>query len=204
MEEPTRHDRLVDKSIIPVCTIMGVNIAAINMEWLVEFTKEHIKELSGDYMCVSNVHTTVMSYDDQTYCAVQNGGIMAIPDGGPLSSVGRKRGFKTGVITNGPSVLQHTKMENSGLLPYMDILVVSGDLEFAKPQPEIFEYTASKLGLKTEDCIYVGDHPVNDIQGALSAGMHALRMNWGWFKNQDLRPDVPVIASLSEVINYVS
>ena len=106
--------------------------------------------------------------------------------------------------TNGPSVLQHTKMENSGLLPYMDILVVSGDLEFAKPQPEIFEYTASKLGLKTEDCIYVGDHPVNDIQGALSAGMHALRMNWGWFKNQDLRPDVPVIASLSEVINYVS
>ena len=86
----------------------------------------------------------------------------------------------------------------------MDILVVSGDLEFAKPQPEIFEYTASKLGLKTDDCIYVGDHPVNDIQGALSAGMHALRMNWGWFKNQDLRPDVPVIASLSEVINYVS
>ena len=42
MEEPTRHDRLVDKSIIPVCTIMGVNIAAIDMQWLVAFTKEHI------------------------------------------------------------------------------------------------------------------------------------------------------------------
>ena len=125
-------------------------------------------------------------------------------DAVPLLTELRKRGIKTGVITNGPSVLQHTKMENSGLMPYMDILVVSGDLEFAKPQPEIFEYTAAKLGLKTDDCIYVGDHPVNDIQGALSAGMHALRMNWGWFKNQDLRPDVPVIASLSEVINYVS
>lgn len=105
MEEPTRHDRLVDKSIIPVCTIMGVNIAAINMEWLVAFTKEHIKELSGDYMCVSNVHTTVMSYDDETYCAVQNGGIMAIPDGGPLSSVGRKRGFKTMQRTTGPDYM---------------------------------------------------------------------------------------------------
>ena len=105
MEEPTRHDRLVDKSIIPVCTIMGVNIAAIDMQWLVAFTKEHIKELSGDYMCVSNVHTTVMSYDDETYCAVQNGGIMAIPDGGPLSSVGRKRGFKTMQRTTGPDYM---------------------------------------------------------------------------------------------------
>ena len=68
---------------------MGVNIAAINMQWLIDFTKKYIKELSGDYMCVSNVHTTVMSYDDAAYCSVQNGGIMAIPDGGPLSSVGR-------------------------------------------------------------------------------------------------------------------
>lgn len=33
--------------------------------------------------------------------------------------------------------------------------------------------------------------------------MKALRMNWGWFKNRDLRPDVPVIEKLSEVIMYV-
>lgn len=124
-------------------------------------------------------------------------------DAVPLLTELRNRSVKTGVITNGPSILQHTKMDNSGLLPYMDILVVSGDLEFAKPQPEIFEYTAAKLGVKTDECIYVGDHPVNDIAGALSAGMHAVRMNWGWFKDQDLRPDVPVIESLSEVINYV-
>ncbi len=84
---------------------MGVNIAAIDMQWLVAFTKEHIKELSGDYMCVSNVHTTVMSYDDETYCAVQNGGIMAIPDGGPLSSVGRKRGFSNMRRTTGPDYM---------------------------------------------------------------------------------------------------
>lgn len=124
-------------------------------------------------------------------------------DAVPLLVELRKRGIKTGVITNGPSILQHTKLENSGLLPYCDILVVSGDIEFDKPQPQIFEYTANKLGLKTEECLYVGDHPVNDIQGALSAGMNALRMNWGWFKNRDLRPDVPVIGKLSEVINYV-
>ena len=97
---------MVDKKQIPVCNIMGVNIAAINMSWLIGFTKEYIKELSGDYLCVSNVHTTVMSYDDETYCAVQNGGIMAIPDGGPLSSVGRKRGFSQMERTTGPDYLK--------------------------------------------------------------------------------------------------
>ena len=94
------------KTLIPTCNIMGVHIAAINMEWLIDFTKKYIKELSGDYMCVSNVHTTVMSYDDASYCAVQNGGIMAIPDGGPLSSVGRKRGFFDMKRTTGPDYLK--------------------------------------------------------------------------------------------------
>lgn len=94
------------KELIPVCNIMGVNLAAINMPWLLMFTKEHIKELAGEYMCVSNVHTTVMSYDDPTYCAVQNGAIMAIPDGGPLSSVGRKRGFSNMERTTGPDYMR--------------------------------------------------------------------------------------------------
>lgn len=94
------------KELIPICNIMGVNLAAINMPWLLKFTREHIKELSGDYMCVSNVHTTVMSYDDKDYCAIQNGGIMAIPDGGPLSSVGRKRGFSEMERTTGPDYMK--------------------------------------------------------------------------------------------------
>lgn len=95
----------VDKSIIPVCNILGVNIAAIDMDWLLDFTNKHIKELSGDYMCVSNVHTTVTSFEDKSYCDIQNGGIMAIPDGGPLSTVGQKRGFKNMKRTTGPSYM---------------------------------------------------------------------------------------------------
>lgn len=95
----------VDKSQIPTCNIMGVDIAAINMEWLLDFTHKNIKFLSGDYMCVSNVHTTVTSYEDKDYCAIQNGGIMAIPDGGPLSSVGQRRGYKNMRRTTGPSYM---------------------------------------------------------------------------------------------------
>lgn len=96
----------IDKSEIPLCNIMGVNIAAINMKWLLDFTERNIKYLSGDYICVSNVHTTVTAYEDETYCKVQNGGIMSIPDGGPLSSVGKYRGYKNMKRTTGPNYME--------------------------------------------------------------------------------------------------
>lgn len=98
--------RRADKGRIPTCNIMGVNVAAINMDWLLQFTNQQIKNLSGDYMCVSNVHTIVTSYENSEYLAFQNGGIMAIPDGGPLSSVGRKRGHHGMERTTGPSYME--------------------------------------------------------------------------------------------------
>lgn len=95
----------VNKETIPVCEILGVRIAAIDMEWLLKFTDKHIKELSGDYMCVSNVHTTVTASEDEEYRVIQNSGIMAIPDGGPLSTVGKKRGCEKMARTTGPSYM---------------------------------------------------------------------------------------------------
>lgn len=99
------YKRKVDKKRIPTCNIMGVNISAINMEWLLDYLEKNISEIKGDYICVSNVHTTVTSFEDAAYCAIQNGGLMAIPDGGPLSTVGQKRGHKNMERTTGPSLM---------------------------------------------------------------------------------------------------
>ena len=104
-QEKIVYKRTVDKAQIPTCNILGVNIAAINMEWLVEYLDKNLSDIKGDYICVSNVHTTVTSYEDASYCAVQNGGLMAIPDGGPLSTVGRRRGCKNMARTTGPSLM---------------------------------------------------------------------------------------------------
>ncbi len=85
---------MMNKSAISTCNILGVNIAAINIDRLLDYTIKNISELSGEYMCVSNVHTTIMAYEDENYRNIQNRAIMAIPDGGPLSSVGKKSGYK--------------------------------------------------------------------------------------------------------------
>lgn len=125
------------------------------------------------------------------------------PDSPKLLQELHDRGYIVGIITNGPSILQHHKLDNSGLRKYFDIAVVSGDIDIHKPDSEIFAYTADKLGVKPEECIYVGDHPINDIKGAIDAGMKAIRMNYGWFKNKDLRKDIPVIEEIIDVLKYV-
>lgn len=104
-EDICPYERKVDKSQIPVCNILGVHIAAIHMNWLVNYIIQNIKALSGDYITVANVHTTVMAYENPEYSKIQNGGIMAIPDGGPLSTVGKKRGCINMKRTTGPDLM---------------------------------------------------------------------------------------------------
>lgn len=90
---------------IKTCKILGVNIAAVNMNSLLKFITTNLNKLKGEYICVSNVHTTVMAYDNKDYLNVQNNSILSIPDGGPLSSVGRKRGYNEMERTTGPDLL---------------------------------------------------------------------------------------------------
>ena len=87
------------------CKILGTSINVITMEQTVEYLDTHLEELRGDYICVSNVHTTVMAYRDPKYRAVQNGGAMALPDGKPLSIVCRKRGNKEAGRVPGPDLM---------------------------------------------------------------------------------------------------
>lgn len=103
--EQRKFEHKVDRASVPVCKILGVELAAIDMPWLMSFTEAHLKELSGDYICVSNVHTTVTAYEDPSYMVIQNGGILAIPDGGPLSTTGRKRGYPGMQRVTGPDYM---------------------------------------------------------------------------------------------------
>ena len=75
------------------CNIMGVNIAVTDMDKKLRLVEDNCEAWRGKYICVANVHTTVTAHDDPTYLRVQNGAVMALPDGGPLSRYSRKKGF---------------------------------------------------------------------------------------------------------------
>ncbi len=93
-------------SEVPTCPILGVRIAAIDMKAALAYIQEHLRELSGNYICISNVHTTVTSYEDAEYRKIQNGGALALPDGKPLSVLCRKRGFAGADRVTGPDLMR--------------------------------------------------------------------------------------------------
>ena len=47
--------------------IIDVPITATNMGDALAFISEHLTEIKGEYICVSNAHTTVMAHDDPAY-----------------------------------------------------------------------------------------------------------------------------------------
>lgn len=87
------------------CTILKTNINVTTMEKTIRYITEHLEDLRGDYICVSNVHTTVMAYRDEAYRKIQNGGAMALPDGQPLSIVSRRRGYRDARRVPGPDLM---------------------------------------------------------------------------------------------------
>ena len=72
--------------------ILGVNIAVTDMDRTINEIKKNLPQWRGKYICVSNVHTTVMAHENEEYRKVQNEAVMALPDGGPLSSYSRAEG----------------------------------------------------------------------------------------------------------------
>lgn len=87
------------------CSILGVHISAVNMEETLDYLTQHLKELSGRYICVANVHTTVMSFDDEKYRRIQNEAALTLPDGKPLVVVARQRGCRSAGRVAGPDLM---------------------------------------------------------------------------------------------------
>lgn len=91
--------------ILKRVNIIGVPISAVNMESAINNIFEDFDSIRGRYICVSNVHTTVMAHDNPDYFKVQSESYMSLPDGKPLSLVGRKRFPEMDRVT-GPDLMR--------------------------------------------------------------------------------------------------
>lgn len=85
--------------------VIGVPISAVNMESCIQNIFEDFEKTRGEYICVSNVHTTVMAHDDPDYFKAQSESFMSIPDGKPLSVVGKKQCSEMDRVT-GPDLMR--------------------------------------------------------------------------------------------------
>ena len=83
----------------------------------------------------------------------------------------RARSLKIALITNGSAELQSAKLRLLGMAPRFDeVMIADGQNVAMKPDPEPFLRMADRLGEKPENLLYVGDNPVNDVDGSRRAG----------------------------------
>ena len=96
-----------------------------------------------------------------------------------ILELAKKNNVKLGVITNGPSDHQWTKVNALGVEKWIprENIIVSGDLGINKPDVRIFDAMQEKLQLDFESLYYIGDSLENDIVGANNARWKSIWIN---------------------------
>ena len=107
---------------LKTCNILGLDILVTDMEKTVNLIEQNIEQLRGKYICVGNVHTTVMAHDDPQYHTVQADAAFVLPDGGPLSGYSRKHGFPEAERVTGPDLMLALFARDNGLKHYFYVV----------------------------------------------------------------------------------
>jgi len=84
------------------------------------------------------------------------------------------RRFPVGILTNGFAEVQRAKFDRfPALRDRCEVLIISEEVGYMKPHPEIFAHAATAAGTAPEALLYVGDSYNSDVLGALNAGWQA-------------------------------
>ena len=113
----------------------------------------------------------------------------------------KRKGCRISVVTNGFKEVQDRKLRNSGIRQYFESLIISEEVGYHKPAPEIYEIAIRSLGGTKEESLMIGDNFDTDIQGAIDCGID---QNYYNYKRKECsgRPTY-MVADLKEILDIV-
>ena len=85
----------------------------------------------------------------------------------------KERGFELGIISNFDTRFFQVVRE-LGINQFFDSVTISSLAGAAKPAAKIFSYALEQHALLPEEALHVGDHRIEDFEGAQQVGLHAL------------------------------
>ena len=80
----------------------------------------------------------------------------------------------------------YKSLRKVGLSGFFDLVVVSEEVGWRKPSPNIFKYALNKLQIQAHEAVYIGDSPNEDIKGAKQAGLRTVFVPSQFSKLKDL------------------
>jgi putative hydrolase of the HAD superfamily len=86
----------------------------------------------------------------------------------------QQKKYKLGMISNGYGDFQTRNIQALGIEKYFDVILISELEGIRKPDPAIFIKAADQLKVLPEYCVYVGDHPTNDVIASRNVGMRGI------------------------------
>ncbi len=90
----------------------------------------------------------------------------------------RSQGYRTAVVSNSPwgspAALWRKELKRLGIAGLVDAVVLCGDVGWRKPSRRIFDHARKRLGVASEQCVFVGDDLEWDVAGGAAAGMRAV------------------------------
>lgn len=118
----------------------------------------------------------------------------------------RGRGYRLGLLSNTwwAAEWHNVDLAAHGLTSLLDEVVYTSDLPHSKPHPAVFLEVAGRLGMAPVACVMVGDRLIDDVSGALGAGMRAIwkRNDKPWSRSGAVPPGIvptATIAALAEL-----
>ena len=115
------------------------------------------------------------------------------------------RNYQLGLVTDAQRVFFEPEIQMTGLGPYFDVMIVSSDYPFHKPDPRMFTMAIEKMGFTPNQAIFVGDSWSRDVIGAQAVGIQTILLNR---KNQaysfeDSQKPYRIITSMDELRGLV-
>lgn len=87
-----------------------------------------------------------------------------------------KEKYKLGMISNSPfgipAKYSRQALQEQGIYDLFDFMVFSSEEKIRKPDRKIFEIAFSRYSLKKEETIYIGNHPIQDMEAARNFGIN--------------------------------
>lgn len=82
--------------------------------------------------------------------------------------------YSLGVVSDAQSAYGLPELRSTGLAEFFNPIVISGDYGFRKPDPRLFQAALTKLKVRPEETIFIGNDRYRDVFGARQLGMKTI------------------------------